>query len=159
MLIVGCQSQSKQPATELFTPEKDQAQLQAFYDTQAGAAAHEDASLYSADFTGDELNSLGKAKLDSLLGGCEHTATTQIYLFGANDTPEHRDAIAKYLKCRHIKTEQFAVVSGPNPNSYTSAAQSIKDLDALSSASSSSSDGSAAAGAGAAGLGGATTPK
>jgi hypothetical protein len=140
-LLMGCHSSEKTANEEFFTPTSDKAELDAFYDRQVAAETYADPSLYAVHFTGDNLNSLGKAKLDSLLASCERPALVEIYLTGSPDTPEHHQAITKYLASHGCKADQFAFVTDPNPNSYTLARRSIADLDKMSDASSAGDSG------------------
>ena len=66
-MIVGCTGPSKSDDADLFHPAEDKAHIDAFVDRQAGSNTRQDATMYSAHFTGPCLNSLGKAKLDLLL--------------------------------------------------------------------------------------------
>jgi hypothetical protein len=135
-LLVGCHSPEKTSNEDFFTPTSDKAALDAFYGRQIAAATHVDPSLYVVHFTGANLNSLGKAKLDSLLASCERPALVEIYLTGSPDTPEHRQAITKYLATHGCKADQIAFVTEPNPDSYTLARRSVADLDKMNDASS-----------------------
>ncbi|HEY1686651.1 MAG TPA: hypothetical protein VGG19_17950 [Tepidisphaeraceae bacterium] len=152
MLALGCQTPQKSDNAHFFTPGEDQVALQGWSDRQAAAATRADSSLYASHFSGENLNSLGKAKLDSIMLGCDGNATTEIYLIDKCDTPEHRTAITAYLDHHGWKSEQYAFVAGTNPDSYTNAAQSVNDLDKLNGQglTEASSSSGMAAGAGAA---------
>ncbi|HWB53283.1 MAG TPA: hypothetical protein VG722_03795 [Tepidisphaeraceae bacterium] len=137
LLVAGCHDSNKSEAA-FFTPKQDRAQMQEFSNRQAAAAARVDSSLYPDHFTGANLNSLGKQKLNLILQASNRAATTEIYLTDA-DSPEHRTAVEQYLASCGWKANQFSLVAGPNPVSHTSARESLDELQSLNGTGTSSS--------------------
>jgi hypothetical protein len=96
-------------------------------DTQAASGNRADAMLGTRHFCGDKLNSLGAAKLDSMLRDDDMCKPMSVYLDVPADDfskPRH-DAVAAYLKAHGLAETQIALKEGPNPNAKTPSAMNM----------------------------------
>ena len=124
LLTAGCESDRS--ALNEFFPQDNRA-THAFTAAHAQAGARHDATLQSHHFDGNELNSLGRAKLDHFVtararGGTTPTtapatqpATTTIYLNLPGDGADaRRSAALAYLVENGIDENEVKFVAGPN---------------------------------------------
>src|SRR4051794_22479296 len=79
MSIAGCDAQNKQQSKspEFFDGESDARIIRGIADHQAMLGAQADPTLYRCHFDGNNLNALGKAKLDAILA---NGAPAKIYV-------------------------------------------------------------------------------
>ncbi|MBC8107111.1 MAG: hypothetical protein H7Z14_11015 [Anaerolineae bacterium] len=124
-LLGGCESQDK-PATpkeEFFAAENDARIPRQIADHQAMLGAQADPTLYRCHFDGNNLNALGKAKLDALIA---NGAPARIYVDGGRDSTDgHRAAVNSYLAAAKVADGSVAIESGAAPASSSSAAPAL----------------------------------
>jgi uncharacterized membrane protein YgcG len=111
-------------------------------DAQAAAGARADATLSIAHFDGGALNSLGQTKLDAITSSLPDDGPVQIYLDLPADGPlaqARRDAVAAYLTNSHLTPDQFTLVDGPNPQTWTPSASALTNMAKTETDSGSSS--------------------
>ncbi len=137
----GCESDRS--ALNEFFPQDNRA-THAFAAAHAEAGARHDATLQPHHFDGNELNSLGRAKLDQVLArGSDQTVTTPttapttapataattVYLnLPGEGADARRDAALAYLRDRGIDERDVKFVAGPNPDVTTPAAANMSRM-------------------------------
>src|SRR5688572_5549313 len=128
LLTAGCESDRS--ALNEFFPQENRP-TDAFAAAHAQAGARHDATLQPHHFDGNELNALGRAKLDQMFaatgsGGTTPTtgpATTTIYLnLGGDRADARRGAALAYLGERGVDEDAVKFVAGPNPSVTSPAA-------------------------------------
>lgn len=143
---MGCQSDSSAPKPanvhgEAFTSPDQKASPAKFADAQAASGARADATFRNAHFDGENLNSLGMAKLDMMLADDDACTPMKVYLDLVSDDPfksARQDSVVRYMKDKGLTEEQLQFVLGPNPKTNHSAAQDIANLKKTDSTSSGS---------------------
>jgi hypothetical protein len=126
LLAAGCESDRS--ALNEFFPQENRA-THAFAAAHAEAGARHDATLQPHHFDGNELNALGRAKLDHFVAAdrsrgtapttapAETTTTTTIYLNLPGDGADaRRSAALSYLRDAGLDENAVKFVAGPNPN-------------------------------------------
>jgi hypothetical protein len=107
-----------------------------FIEITIANGARADGTLRPVHFTGTELNSLGKKKLNYMLDadtGSATTLTVYIDIPKSDEAFEQRhESVTGYLKTQGLKDAQIALVDGPNVKYTAPAAQGTKALDAFS---------------------------
>lgn len=129
--IAGCAKDAKpmKSVNDHFIGDEHPRSVTAFFDQQHANAARADGMLYPAHFDGSALNSLGRKKLDLMFAGSERPVV-QVYLKVAKDN-SYRDreaAVNAYLDSKNIKTDQYALNFGENPNSVAPASDGLSGL-------------------------------
>jgi hypothetical protein len=115
-LLSACSSQ--QPAAEPFFADREQSDVSHILDAQAARGARADATLYPSHFSGDNLNSLGRSKLELMLQDNDSGLPATIYIAGPAASHTARvAAVAMYLADAGFQPAQFQIGKGPNPSS------------------------------------------
>lgn len=117
-LILGCEG--PKPVGREFPSEQSIRAPQRFLETQAAAGARADSTLSESHFDGEQLNSLGRQKLDLTLKGDHSLSPLTIYM----DIPQtdataeaRRRAVVLFLKDRGLLESQVRFAGGANPES------------------------------------------
>ena len=100
---------------------------------QRSQGSREDANLYAAHFTDDALNSLGRAKVDSMIRNDEAVRPVTIHLAGAGGadnaaTMRRIQSITAYLKDNGIPESQMRFETGANAATYHPSAPELANL-------------------------------
>lgn len=124
--VVGCKDTG--PArTEFFSDEEAKLVTTAL-DCQAANGSRFDAMLRPQHFDGGQLNSLGRSKLDHLLG---QPGPVVVYVAGAVGNavcPARRDAVVAYAKQQGRTEEQLKVEEGTAPATLHAAGPGLMRL-------------------------------
>lgn len=121
-LAAGCQNQPPADVVEHgedFTPNDTVRSSLDFVDAEAANAARLDATLRSYHFDSGQLNSLGQARLDSMLRNGNLPTPLVVYLDLHEEeatTAKSEQAVIAYLKDRGLTDDQIKLKSGPNPD-------------------------------------------
>jgi hypothetical protein len=118
-------------------------------EAQNSAGARHDATLNVAQFDGAALNSLGQAKLDAIVSNLPDEGPVSIYVDVPTDgalAQARKDAVAAYLTNSHLTPDQFKLVDGPNPNTWTPSATALSDMSKTDTDAAAPSGGSGSAG-------------
>src|ERR1700722_6492599 len=136
LILCGCrppaQTSDGRNHSEQFLPEEQPTAEGQLLQAQIVRGAGGDATLYAMHFTGADLNSLGRAKLDLML--CDSGAGTLAVWMAIPDDEQasaRRMSVAAYLKDHGIFPEQIAFGRGANPGIGNSSAKGLKDLASL----------------------------
>ncbi len=100
-------------------------------EVQRSTGARADGNLYAAHFTDDAVNSLGRAKLDAMLGNDETIRPLTIHMapMSNRDALIRRiESITAYLKDNGLSDAQMHFVSGLNDDSYHPSAPDLTNL-------------------------------
>src|SRR3954470_20878598 len=128
-MILGCNQQG--PTGVFFRAEEETSPVFKVADAQAACGARQDAALYPQHFDGGNLNSLGEAKLDTMLHDDDSPTPVTIYVAaGANDsvTDARWKAVTAFLKDKGLKDSQIKIADGSNPASRGSAAKNLSEI-------------------------------
>ena len=153
VVLTGCR-RDKSSVAEFFPDDHAYRPTAQAYKAQAASGARNDATLQSHHFDGENLNSLGEAKLDLMVRDDDTAAPMLVFLNLEKDddrTKGRRDAIVEYLKDRGMMGDQIEFKSGANPANAHMTAHSlarINKTETSSESSSASTDTAPAAGAG-----------
>jgi hypothetical protein len=101
-------------------PTGDQtSSVQRIEQVQTNRATREDATLHAYHFEGNQLNTLGQARLDQMIADGEVASNLVVYLDlpADADQAQRQQAVNLYLKDRGLRDEQIRLESGANPNS------------------------------------------
>jgi hypothetical protein len=142
-LVTACEEQGRNYATK-FTPDVERQEQNGLMSAQEAAGDRADATLYADHFDADALNSLGKAKLDSMLADYHSKNPMAVYLEIPNDT----DASARQLAVSHylmdhagLKASQIQISMGCNPNNTNPVGDALVNYSKTDTASDISSGG------------------
>jgi hypothetical protein len=125
----GC-AEHTQPSMD-FPAEGTVRPHQRMAEIQRSTGARHDGNLYASHFTDDALNSLGRAKLDSMLGDDESVRPLTIHMAPTADRSDlmrRIEAVTAYLKDNGLSDQQMHFVSGLNDGSYHPAAPDLANL-------------------------------
>ena len=125
----GC-AEHTQASTE-FPAEGTVPAPQRMAEIQRAAGARHDGNLYAAHFTDDALNSLGRAKLESMLSDDEAVRPVTIHMAATADRSvlmRRIEAVTAYLKDNGLNDQQINFVSELNDASYHPAAPDLANL-------------------------------
>jgi len=125
----GC-AEHTQASTE-FPAEGTVPAPQRMAEIQRAAGARHDGNLYAAHFTDDALNSLGRAKLESMLSDDEAVRPVTIHMAATSDRSvlmRRIEAVTAYLKDNGLNDQQINFVSELNDASYHPAAPDLANL-------------------------------
>jgi len=142
LLAAGCQTDpSKSYGTDdFYRPAGPHRSTSQFKTAQAAAAARHDATLRAVHFDGDELNSLGRAKLDLMLADDDAIDAMTVYIDADDAAMAPRaKSVSAYLTDKGLTSKQFAFESGQNPNNFHPVAPDLANLNRTDSGSSNSS--------------------
>ena len=125
----GC-AEHTQPSMD-FPDEGTVRPHQRMAEIQRSTGARHDGNLYASHFTDDALNSLGRAKLDSMLSDDESIRPLTIHMAPTADRSalmRRIEAVTAYLKDNGLSDQQMHFVSGLNDASYHPAAPALANL-------------------------------
>jgi hypothetical protein len=125
----GC-AEHTQPSMD-FPAEGTVRPHQRMAEIQRSTGARHDGNLYASHFTDDALNSLGRAKLDSMLSDDESVRPLTIHMAPAADRSalmRRIEAVTAYLKDNGLSDQQMNFMSGLNDASYHPAAPDLANL-------------------------------
>lgn len=130
--ITGCQSHDDTRHGEVFYENGQTTHIGQMAQAQAAAGAKADSMLYARQFDGDELNSLGEAKMDLILKGTRKDQPVKLYFVMAHDAMSAREASVKaYLKKAGVTPDETIFAEGPNPDDHTPAAYNLAEIYTL----------------------------
>jgi hypothetical protein len=120
-MIGGCAAQEAK--NEAFFPAQGRQAVNSAADIQMANGAREDGMLRAVHFDGDQLNALGRQKLDAMASGVgEGNLTVYVDIPGADSAQnDHHQVIVAYLEGHGLKAGQVHVKDGANPNAMSSA--------------------------------------
>ena len=128
-LLAGCQQQGTAVNHgENFAPDNQPTAWQRLERAQSAAGAAEDATLYPYHFSGNNVNSLGRQKLDLMLAGAGTPLSIWIDIPDDANAADRRASVLAFLKDRGVAAEQVVIATGANPATDHPADHSIKDL-------------------------------
>jgi hypothetical protein len=127
-MIGGCAAQEAK--NQAFFPAQEHQAVVAAADVQAVNGAREDGMLRAVHFDGDQLNALGKQKLDLMATGTgQGDLTVYVNVPGAASADkDHHQVIVAYLEDQGLKADQIHVKDGANPNAMSSADAGLSRL-------------------------------
>lgn len=127
----GCQSGMGPGEADSVFKDQHPAKVSAFVGAQAVAGAKEDPTLYRAHFAGDQLNSLGKEKLELIFADVDGAAGPSVLYLDLPKaeaiTAVRQRAVLNHLK-EQLHDDQFngvKVVVGGNPSALTPTAPNL----------------------------------
>jgi len=124
-LAAGCQSSNK-PETDASNSKVEVTETARLENTQAAAGQRAECTLYTDDFDGATLSSLGTTALDQILADSHSCNPLVIYIDSTEDTPDRRQAVGRYLSDRGgLKAEQVEFHTGTNPATSHLAAEDL----------------------------------
>ena len=104
---------------------------QRMMDVQRSAGARADGNLYAAHFTDDAVNSLGRAKLQAMLGNDETVRPVTVHMAPTADRDalmRRIESVTAYLRDNGLTDAQMHFVSGLNDASYHPSAPDLANL-------------------------------
>jgi hypothetical protein len=145
--VAGCQQAPPNQHGEEFAPDSQVSQVTKIMDAQANRGARADGTLYVHHFDGRFLNSLGMAKLDSMIKD-QADPPIAIWLDIPDDGhyESRRMSVAAYLKDKGVPSDEVVFGKGANPEVTHPAAQGLKDLPKTEEQSSGADSGSTVGG-------------
>ncbi len=147
-VVAGCEENKGENGTSSFFPEYDAPRTtKKLYEAQQAAGDRADSNLDTAHFDREELNSLGLAKLDSMLKDDDSSNPLVVYMNMPQDASMsgRQKAVGRYLKDHGLKDSQVKFVVGPNPDSKGRSDEALAGW-AKTDTGSSSSEGGATGG-------------
>jgi hypothetical protein len=149
--VAGCKSEQKPKLSinDHFVPDDQPRAMHEMFRQQQANAARDDGTLYASHFTGGELNSLGKQKLDVMLVGPER-GFVNVYLSVPKDAQygAREASVIAFMAGKGLASNAFAVTPGENPNLSSPASAGLEGLK--KQAESGGGDAGASGGSGAA---------
>ncbi len=133
-LLAGCQSSQRAEVIRYdeFPSNYESNGPKNVADAQAAAGNRADATLRAAHFDGSTLNSLGQAKLASMLKSEKGNVHVAVYLDVPADTLTTRKAaVTGFLKDKGVEESQIALTDGANPNVGGTSASGLKALEKM----------------------------
>ncbi|HEY0007402.1 MAG TPA: hypothetical protein VGB55_01655 [Tepidisphaeraceae bacterium] len=127
---IGCKSETNSFAmNDQFQPDNEPRQVHNIFHQQAAIGNREDGQLYAVHFNEGELNSLGRAKLDSMTRPGD-ARKMHVYLDVPKDSTygPREAAVISYLSEKGLASNSYNLTAGANPNLSAPAAQSLKGL-------------------------------
>ena len=128
-LTGGCAEHTK-PDPEFATVETVRP-YQRMAQVQRSAGARADGNLYAVHFTDDAVNSLGRAKIDAMLGNDEVVRPLAIHMAPAADHDalmRRMESVTAYLKDQGLTDAQMHFVSGLSDASYHPSGPDLANL-------------------------------
>jgi hypothetical protein len=133
-IVVGCESSSEKKETfhhagnEKFWQEEHEPRIvRSTVEHQAMLGAQADPTLYACHFDGANLNALGRAKVDALIG--EGGGASKIYIdSGKTNADAHRAAVNAHLAAANRADGSIALESGAAPGVVAPAAPSMSRM-------------------------------
>jgi len=135
-LVAVCESQDKSHAQEFWNGENDARIVRQTADHQAMLGAQADPTLYRCHFDGNNLNELGKAKLDAIVA---NGAPAKIYIDGQRDAMDgYRAAVSSYLAAAKVADGSVTIEQGMAPGTSSSATAALSRMNKTESPQSTS---------------------
>ena len=130
LLAAGCNSNNPPKVHgENFVAADAPRSYSNFTHAQAVAGATGNATLYTQEFTGESLNSLGICKLDLMLDGYDGATPMHVYLQMAEDVASPREtAVTEYLKSAGLTDGQIQYTVGMNPDTLAPTGYTINKI-------------------------------
>jgi len=144
MPVAGCSQQQSPPVShgEVILPDDQVTEMRKLADAQAQRGALNDSTLYPCHFEGGYLNSLGMAKLDSMLkADCDPPLQVWLAVPDDDHLEARRMSVGSYLKYRGLSPEQVSFGKGANPDTSHPAELDLKNLSKTDTASDASASG------------------
>lgn len=148
-VVIGCTSESetkpKWSVNDNFQADNEPRAFDAYYNQQVANGARNDGTLYADHFTGSNLNSLGKQKLDAMHYGPE-AGKVAVYLNVPKDADyaSRESSVVTFLSNKGLASNAFEITPGANPTGGTPAVQGLKGLTKQSGESAASGGGASA---------------
>ena len=120
-ILGGCQS-GKDPQRvryDEFPANYSQGQsVKAACDAQAAVGNRQDGTLRASHFDGAQLNSLGEAKIESMLKSGRSDSHLTLYVDLPDDQTRStiKNSLKTYLKSLNLNESQLTLKDGPNPS-------------------------------------------
>jgi hypothetical protein len=123
--MTGCTDQEDD-----FRPDHEMRSVDHVTEMQSAVGARADGMLYAHHFDGNELNSLGKQKLDLMTKTGDQAPLTVYLSLLKNDATitARTKSVQDYLAGRGLASSSFKVEVGPNPASHSMAQPGIARL-------------------------------
>ena len=143
LVVGGCHHEKADEADagDTFLEKDEVSDVVRLMDQHVAAGARTDATLRPYHFNHGVLNSLGRQKLDLMLGGLDGESDGELVVYldvpGGKDTtaPEYplaaarQDAVTDYLMSKGLTEDMFHLESGPNPDNTFIAANAAPKAD------------------------------
>lgn len=146
-VVIGCESENKPKLSvnDHFEADTAPRSVQGLFAQQQANGARQDGTLYAHHFTGNELNSLGRQKLELMTSGAER-GPVAIYLDLAKDNTygARESAVVAFVSSKGLASDAYSITPGANPNLGTPAVQGLNGLSKQQDAGASGASGSAA---------------
>lgn len=133
--LAGCQGDRNgaDVAGEGFPADHEVRAVDRFADVQSAAAARKDGTLNAYHFAGQELNSLGREKLDRMT---RHDAAQPLVVYidlprAAAQSGGHADAVRAYLADHGVADDKVEIRNGPNLEYSRPAKDGLRGLKRL----------------------------
>lgn len=146
LLATGCQGEHTDPNYE-FPDAGKMRSYQQMANVQRSAGARADGNLYTYHFTDDSLNSLGRAKVDSMIRNDETVGPVTIYLASSAENAVNMrriESITAYLKDNGLTESQMRFETGANAATYHAAAPDLANLSKTDSGTAPGAEGAVA---------------
>jgi hypothetical protein len=129
LVTAGCQNQQT-TETDTQHSQAEISETETLEHTQMASGARAESTLYTDDFDGSGLSSLGTHALDLSLADSHSCNPLVVYMAVPDDnySQDRRLAVGRYLEDRGgLKPEQIEFQSGANPNTYNPVAEQLTD--------------------------------
>lgn len=140
LLSAGCARQNGAEPMPIgqFEPDDQPRAIHQIADAQASLGSHADGMLRQQHFTGSQLNSLGREKLNGMLNASQcrlEKLTVYLVLDPDDETSQpRRESVARFLADAGLAEEQTTLRWGANPLAWKPAAPQISRLPRTDSA-------------------------
>ena len=132
LAAVGC-AEHTQPDPE-FPADNAIRSPRRFAEVQRANGARNDGNLYEVHFTDDAVNSLGRAKLESMISDDETVRPVTIHMIALKDmsvTVRRMESVTAYLKDAGLTDAQIKFETGLKPGNYHPAAPELANLQKM----------------------------
>lgn len=130
-VVIGCENGEKPKLSinDHFAPDTEPRSMHGVFAQQHANGARQDGTLYAHHFTGNELNSLGRQKLELMTSGAER-GPVGIYLDIPKDNAygPRESAVVAFVSTKGLASDAYSITAGPNPNLSTPAVQGLNGL-------------------------------
>jgi hypothetical protein len=147
-LLGGCQSHKATSVVRYdeFPKNYESHSTKDIAEAQVAVGNRNDATLRASHFDGNKLNSLGEAKLSSMLKADRYNSPVTVWVDVANDdvAAGRKSAVKAYLKTKGVPDNAVVLKDGPNPTAGSGmSARGLTALEEMHSAGAASSGASA----------------
>jgi hypothetical protein len=136
--VAGCKN-SKKPEGRVdgaaFRPQGETRTVNKFVETQVSAGSRKDGTLRAFHFDRENLNSLGRKKLEEMVRDDDAAVPLIVYLDITQDKifAERQASVQEFLGDRGLNASQMRVVSGPNLDNMGPTGPALRAKKALDS--------------------------